>query len=177
VKSLPRKRLGWLLVMLALALAGCGYQTAGRAVRLPDTLHTLYVPAFVNQTQTYRIEQVLTGAVIREFHTRTRYRITQQESEAADATLRGVVLGTYLAPVTYDSETARASSGLVTVHMSVSLVDKSGRVLWENPNYHFREQYQVTREVSSFFEEESPALERLSREFARTLVSSILEAF
>jgi hypothetical protein len=164
-------------VVLLLALAGCGYQTAGRAVRLPDTLHTLYIPAFINQTQTYRVEQVLTAAVIREFHTRTRYRITQQEGEAADATLRGVVLSTQLAPVTYDSETARASSGLVTVHMSVTLVDKSGRVLWENPNYLFREQYQVTREVSSFFEEESPALERLSREFARTLVASILEAF
>jgi hypothetical protein len=61
--------------------------------------------------------------------------------------------------------------------MKVSLTDKHGKVLYENPSYVFREQYQVTRELSSFFEESSPALDRLSREFARTLVSNILEGF
>ena len=58
-----------------------------------------------------------------------------------------------------------------------SLVDRRGKVLYENPSYLFREEYQVSHELSSFFEEESPALERLSREFARTLVSNILEGF
>jgi hypothetical protein len=61
--------------------------------------------------------------------------------------------------------------------MKVTLADRSGRVLFENPNYSFREQYQVSREVTSFFQEETPALQRLSRDFARTLVSDILEAF
>ena len=50
-------------------------------------------------------------------------------------------------------------------------------MLYENPAYLFREEYQVSRELSSFFEEDSPALERLSREFARTLVSNVLEGF
>jgi hypothetical protein len=61
--------------------------------------------------------------------------------------------------------------------MKVSLVDRSGRVLFENPNYSFRQQYQVSREVTSFFEEGTPALLRLSHDFARTLVSDILEGF
>jgi hypothetical protein len=61
--------------------------------------------------------------------------------------------------------------------MKVSLSDKKGNVLYDNPSYVFREQYQVTRELSSFFEESSPALDRLSREFARTLVSNMLEGF
>jgi len=50
-------------------------------------------------------------------------------------------------------------------------------VLFENSNYTFREQYQVSREVTSFFEEQTPALQRMSHDFARTLVSDILEAF
>ena len=50
-------------------------------------------------------------------------------------------------------------------------------VLPRIPREQFREQYQVSRELSSFFEEDSPALERLSRSFARTLVSNILEGF
>jgi hypothetical protein len=61
--------------------------------------------------------------------------------------------------------------------MRVSLKDREGKVLYENPSYFFREEYQVSREVSSFFEEDSPALGRLSRQFARTLVSNILEGF
>ena len=44
-------------------------------------------------------------------------------------------------------------------------------MLYQNPAYLFREQYQVSRELASFFEEDSPALQRLSQEFARTLVS------
>jgi hypothetical protein len=66
---------------------------------------------------------------------------------------------------------------LVIVGMRVSLTDKQGKVLYQNPSYVFREQYQVSRELSSFFEEDSPAMQRLSREFARTLVSNILEGF
>jgi hypothetical protein len=61
--------------------------------------------------------------------------------------------------------------------MKVALTDKQGKVLYQNPSYIFREQYQVSRELASFFEEDSPALQRLSQEFARTLVSNILEGF
>jgi hypothetical protein len=63
------------------------------------------------------------------------------------------------------------------VTLKVSLVDRNGKVLYENRNYVFRQQYQVSREISSFFEEESPALERLAQDFARTLVSNIVEAY
>jgi hypothetical protein len=109
--------------------------------------------------------------------TRTHYQVLNEASTAADATLRGTVLSTYTAPLTYDSQTGRASTVLVTVSMKVSLTDRQGKVLYQNPSYLFREQYQVSQEPSSFFEEDSPALERLSREFARTLVSNILEDF
>lgn len=171
-----RRRCALLLAACCLfGLAGCGYRQAGKAVRLPPELRSLTIPAFVNQTQTYRIEQVLTQAVVREFVTRTNYRISSEDG--GDATLRGTVLNTQVAPVTYDSQTGRASSALVTVTMKVSLVDRSGRVLFQNPNYVFREEYQVSRELSSFFDEEAPAMQRVARDFARTLVSNVLEAY
>jgi outer membrane lipopolysaccharide assembly protein LptE/RlpB len=165
------------LIFSCALLSGCGYHTAGNATRLPATLHVIAVPAFVNQTQTYKIESTLTNAVVREFNARTRYRIMSDVSPDADAVLRGTVTSTQLAPVTYDSQTGRASTGLVTVNMKVVLTARDGRVLYENQNYTFREQYQVSRELSSFFEEESPAVDRLSRDLARTLVSNVLEAF
>lgn len=172
-----KKTAGALLSLLTLALVGCGYHRAGHATKLPPDLKTLAIPAFVNHTHTYKVEQVLTAAVVREFLSRTHYRIANQASDDADATLRGDVLTTELAPLTYDSRTGRASSALVTVTMKVQLVDRQGKVLYQNQNYTFREQYQVSREISSFFEEETPALDRLSRDFARTLVSNVLEAY
>jgi outer membrane lipopolysaccharide assembly protein LptE/RlpB len=178
-KSSPRSRKLWLLLAISLCLMilGCGYHTAGHTVTIPDEVHTIAIPAFVNQTHTYKIEQMLTGAVVHEVITRTHYRIVNQPDDGADATLHGTVLSTAASPLTYDSQTGRASSALVVVTMKVSLTDRRGKVLFENPAYLFREQYQVSRELTSFFEEDSPALERLSREFARTLVSNILEGF
>jgi len=136
----------------------------------------LAVPTFVNQTQTYRVEQILTRDVVREFIDRTHYRVVS-DTGAADATLKATVLSAQTAPLTYDPQTGRISSALVTVSVKVSLVERGGRVLFENPNYTFREQYQVSREITSFFAEETPALQRMSRDFARTLVSDLLEAF
>lgn len=169
-----------LVVIFSLALtllSACGYHTTTHYVRLPDSVHTIAVPAFTNETRNYRVEQVLTSAVVREFVTRTKFRIISQSTDDADATLHGTVTTMQLAPLTYDSQTGRASSALVTVTMRVSLVDRKGTVLFDQPNYTFREQYEISRELTSFFEEDSPAVDRLSRDFARTLVSNILEAY
>jgi outer membrane lipopolysaccharide assembly protein LptE/RlpB len=163
--------------LLLLAAAGCGYHTAGHVVTLPENVKTLAIPAFLNQSQTYRIEQTLTSAVVHEFTTRTHYQILHDTGDAADATLHGTVLTTTATPLTYDSKSGRAESILVIVSMRVSLVDRQGKVLFQNPSYVFREQYQVSQDVSSFFEEDSPAIGRLSRDFAQTLVSSVLEGF
>jgi outer membrane lipopolysaccharide assembly protein LptE/RlpB len=165
-----------LLVLLCAFNAACGYHTAGHTNLLPSELRVLAVPAFVNQTQTYKIEQTLTAAVVQEFTTRTSYQVISNPG-SADATLRGTVLSASTTPLTYDSRTGRASTVLVVVGMNVVLTDAKGRVLYQNPSYVFREQYQVSQELSTFFEEDSPAFKRLSGEFARTLVSNILEAF
>jgi outer membrane lipopolysaccharide assembly protein LptE/RlpB len=170
---------GWRFAWLAAVAASlsCGYHTAGHAVQLPENVKTIAIPAFVNETNTYRIEQLLTSSVAREFITRTHYRILNDASEAADATLRGVVLSTSASPLTYNSATGQAASVLVVVSIKVSLTDRGGKVLYQNPSYLFREQYEVSQDLASFFEEDSPAFRRLSQDFARTLVSNILEGF
>jgi len=165
------------LLLILLFSTACGYHTAGHAVTLPANVQTIAIPAFVNRTQTYKIEQRLTAAVVHEMVTRTHYHILNEPSDSADATLRGTVLSTSTSPLTYDSQTGRASSALVVVTAKVTLTDRQGKVLYQNPSYLFREEYQVSQELSSFFEEDSPALERLSHAFARTLVSNVLEGF
>jgi outer membrane lipopolysaccharide assembly protein LptE/RlpB len=171
-----RWRRAALLVLLAGATS-CGYHTAGHTTQLPENVKTIAIPAFVNVTTTYRIEQMLTASVVREFTTRTHYHILNNSSETADATLRGTVLSTSSTPLTYNSATGQAASVLVVVSMRVLLTDRQGKVLYQNPSYLFREQYEVSQDLASFFEEDSPAFRRLSQDFARTLVSNILEGF
>jgi outer membrane lipopolysaccharide assembly protein LptE/RlpB len=174
------RRAAWLALILltwSVASTGCGYHTAGHAVQLPENVKTIAVPAFVNETTTYRIEQLLTSSVVREFTTRTHYQILKSPGEAADATLRGTVVSASSTPLTYNSSTGQAASVLVVVSMRVSLTDRQGKVLYQNPSYLFREQYEVSQDLVSFFEEDSPAFRRLSLDFARTLVSNILEGF
>jgi outer membrane lipopolysaccharide assembly protein LptE/RlpB len=170
-------RRGALLAALLVVCTGCGYHTAGHNVTLPDDVRTIAIPAFVNQTQTFKIEQMLTAAVVKEFILRTHYHVINQVNDDADAVLHGTVLASYSTPLTYDSQTGRAASVMVVISMKVSLADKQGKVLYQNPSYLFREQYEVPRDLNSFFEEDTPAYQRLSRDFAQTLVSSILEDF
>jgi hypothetical protein len=65
----------------------------------------------------------------------------------------------------------------IAISMSVTLTDHSGKILYQNPSYSFRDNYQVSQELSNFFQEDTPALQRLSRDFARTLVSDVLEGY
>jgi outer membrane lipopolysaccharide assembly protein LptE/RlpB len=174
----PWRRACLVILCQTLVIAsGCGYHTAGHKAQLPENVKTIAVPAFVNETTTYRIEQMLTASVVREFATRTHYHILNDPSEAADATLHGTVLSTSASPLTYNSTTGQAASVLVVVSAKVALTDRQGKVLYQNPSYLFREQYEVSQDLTSFFEEDSPAFRRLSQDFARTLVSNILEGF
>lgn len=165
------------LSLLCLVAVGCGYHTAGHVVTIPENVHSIAIPAFTNVSQTYRIEQMLTAAVVHEFALRTHYRIAYDPGLGSDATLRGTVLSTTVVPTTYDSQTGRANTVQIAVAMSVTLTDTSGKVLYSNPSYYFRDNYEVAQDLNSFFQEDTPALQRLSREFARTLVSNILEGY
>jgi outer membrane lipopolysaccharide assembly protein LptE/RlpB len=162
---------------LAWALTGCGYHTAGNTVALPQNIRTLAIPGFVSHSQTFRIEQLLTDAVVREFNARTGYRVIHESNADADAVLKATVLSASANPLAYDSQTGRAVSALVTVSVQVTLTDRHGKVLFENPSYLFHDQYELSRDLPSFFQEDSPAVDRLSRDFARTLVANILEAY
>jgi outer membrane lipopolysaccharide assembly protein LptE/RlpB len=160
-----------------LSLSGCGYHTLGAATHLPPDMHTLSVPVFATRTETYHTETAITEAVIREFATRTRFRVTPDESPDADAVLHGTILKEAVAPLTYNSATQQSSSFLITMVVSVTLTGRDGKLLYENKNYVFRQQYQATTDLPTFLQEDPAAVDRLSRDFARQLVADVLEGF
>ncbi|HET6215488.1 MAG TPA: LptE family protein [Acidobacteriaceae bacterium] len=176
-----------LLVALALpAVTGCGYHTLGSAAHMPDTVHTLAVPIFKNKTQYYHTEVPMTQAVVREFTDRTRLNVESESGDGADATVKGTILSQSVQPLTYRTETTSGQAGqttsvtssfLITINVNVVVTDRDQRVLYQHNNYVFHEQFETTADVNSFIEEDSPAVQRLSRDFAQALVSDILESF
>ena len=175
---IPSRQLG--LSFLAASwifLCGCGYHVAGVSSRLPSEWQTVAIPAFKNDTTRYRIEQKMTEAVIREFITRTKYRIVQDEN-GADAVLRGEVLSVETSPVLFNATTGEVTTMLVTVQTKVQLLDnKTQKPVYHADNMTFRQEYQISTDVQSFFEEQDPALERMSRDFAAKLVANVTENF
>lgn len=170
------------VLLLALAaplavLAGCGYHTLGVATHLPPDVHTLSVPLFASKTDTYHTETVMTDAVIREFAARTRFRVTPDANPDADAVLHGTLLKEAVSPLTYNAATQESSSFLITIVASVTLTGRDGKVLYENKNYVYREQFQSTTDLATFIQENPAAVTRLSRNFARQLVADVLEGF
>ena len=167
-----------LALLLALASLGCGYRLANRAVPgLPPAIRTLAVPTFRNETFRFKIEQSLTAAVIREFLARTSYRV-QSSGEGSDAILNGAVTAIYSSPIVFDPNSGRATEVLITVSLRVSL-EKAGthEILYEANDLVFREPYQVGSDPTTYFAEDQPALERLSRQVAASLVSTMIGNF
>jgi hypothetical protein len=135
------------------------------------------VPTFRNESATFKIEQQVSSAITRELLERTHYRVTPSP-EGADAVLKGDIKDVRAGVLTYDLNTGRATSLQIQVTADVKLEDlHSHKILFANPRYIFREQYQVSQSTTELFEEDKPALDRLSRDLAHTLVTDILENF
>ena len=158
-------------------LSGCGYHVAGRSDSLPKNIHVIAVPALENKTTSYRIEQRLTAATVHEFLAKTTYRVVS-DPENGDAVLRGKVLSLEAVPLLFDTATGRATTMLVSVKCEVTFEEReTGKVLYHTNNFLFRNQYEISTNVKSFFEEQEPALDRLAQDFAARLVAVVTESF
>ena len=175
------------LLLLALTFAGCGYHVAGHNNSLPKSIHVIAVPAMENKTTTYRIEQRLTAATIHEFLAKTTYRVVS-DPNAGDAVLRGKILSVEILPLTFisgpagseipSSNNVQATSMLITMKCEITFTDRAtGKVLFHTDNYVFRNEYELSSDIKTFFQESDPAFERMSQDFAARLVASVTENY
>src|SRR6185503_3555980 len=171
-----------LAVLLGLAtMPGCGYALAGRGSFLPSYIRVIGVPTFANRTTIFNLETLLTEKVRAEFIGRGKYQILPSP-DGVDALLTGEVTGISIAPSSFSTNQI-ASRYTLTMSARIELKDlRENKVLWENPSVFFRQDYEATSGTSAtdptaFFQNDLNALDRMSAEFARTIVSAILEAF
>lgn len=167
--------------VLAASSGGCGYSLAGRGSFLPASIRVIGVPEFANQTTYVEVERRFTERVRSEFIGRGRYQVLAQET-GADAVLRGTITNLSIVPANFN-DNQQATRYIIIVNTRIEFVDlKANKTLWENPSMVFREEYDLPPDTqagnpSAFFGQGSNALERVANDFARTVVSAILEAF
>ncbi|MBS1835751.1 MAG: hypothetical protein JST65_23745 [Acidobacteria bacterium] len=167
-----------LLLIAGLAsLGSCGYHVAGKADTVPKTVKTIYLPAWANNTVKYRLTDKLPQDISREFVARTRYQIVNKP-EDADAILTGSIANYQVFPIVFDPATARASAVQFVVTLNATLTERStGKVIFTRPGFTFNQRYEISTKQEVYFDESDPAIDRVSREVARSLVSAILEGF
>ncbi len=170
-------RIAGALFLASAVVSGCGYRVAGRRNALLKSIHVIAVPALENKTSGYRIEQRLTTATVHEFLAKTSYRVVSDPVNG-DAVLRGKVVSLEAVPLLFDTATGRATTMLVTVKCEITFEEReTGKILYHTDNFLFRNQYEISTDVKSFFEEQDPALERLAQDFATRLVAAVTENY
>jgi hypothetical protein len=187
-KGVPRghasssRAIATIIILLATVLNyGCGYTLAGRGSFLPPHIKIIGVPMFVNNTPVFEIEQKITSKVQAELIGRGRYEV-KPDRQNVDAVLLGEVQAVALAPAAFNDQ-QQATRYAVTIVAKIEFRDlKTDKVLWANPALAFSEQYDVATtqtalDPNAFLGQNANAMERLASEFARTIVSAILESF
>jgi hypothetical protein len=161
---------------VVLCLTGCGYQVASTTDALPKTIHTIAVPMVKNTTIQYKVSDLLTTYIGREFISRTRYKIVPDPTDA-DAVLSVAVVSLVTYPIIYDPIAGRATGTQMIVTLTFTLRDKAGAVILTRPNFEVRERYEISIDPKQYFDESEPAMQRLAADVSRTVVSAILNKF
>jgi hypothetical protein len=167
---------------ILLIFSACGYRVRSSVGKLPSGIQSLGIPTFRNLTTQYRIEQLISSSVLKEFSIRTRIPVNSSNT-GVDSVLLGEIRSVSSTPVTFGTQTTQTtepqtfgSTVLITVQASVKLVRvKDSAILWQNEGFLYRESYVLNPNVSDFFSEENPAINRLARDFASSLASTIFE--
>jgi len=171
-----RKTSAALLSVLACA-TGCGYHVSGRSDIMPQTIHTIAIGAFANRSIQYKLAQRLPADITREFIERTRYKVVT-DPKTADAVLDGAVLNFVSYPIVTDQSTGRATVVQCSAYLRITLTERAtGKVLFTRPSLEARERYEISVDPQAYFDESGAGMERLARDVARDVVTSILEKF
>ncbi len=170
-----------LLLLAAVAVAGCGYNLVGLASNIPEDIKLVYIEPLVNSTQRAQVEQILTQAISDELVTRRRFTVANSAA-GCDAILRGKVVTFSVRPLTFDSAGLADNFEIsITADMKFERPPKlgadEGEVIWSNSRYVFRQDYPLEAGSAGYFDRENLAITETSERFAETMVTDLLEGF
>lgn len=143
---------------------------------LPKRIKTIAVPIFRYEARgtRYKIDSRFTDAVIKEVIKRGKGLRVQSSLTGADAVIEGNIRDFNFSGVLLDSA-GRARVYEVTITVAVTVRDLSeNQIIYDNQNFIFRDSFEFSSDPRTFFNEEDPAVERIARSFAESVVSTIV---
>jgi hypothetical protein len=153
------------------------YKPVGRGDHLPKHIKTIAIPPFQNPSLRFKVEQRFTSAMIDEVLRRARSLNVVSTPENADAVMLGTIQNFFLRPVVLD-DIGRARLFEVTIIVGLLVRDQTkNKIIFNNQNYIFRGEYEISGDPTTFFSEEGPAVDRIARDFAKSVMTTILEGF
>jgi outer membrane lipopolysaccharide assembly protein LptE/RlpB len=160
--------------------AGCGYSLAGRGSFLPEYIKRIGVPLFTNNTAVFDLDRQVTDKVRSELIGRGKYTIVP-DATGVDGLLTGTITSVLLTPVAFNTAQQATRYALI-LSAAVEFKDmRTNKVLWQNPSMQYREEFTLdptnALDTATFLGQDVNATNRMANEFARALVSAILEAF
>lgn len=161
-----------------LLITGCGYHLVGTSTYLPPEIQALHVELFENQTARADMDQRVAEALNLEWVRRGRFQLVDRP-DGADIVLSGVMTRLTTVAVSFD-ERGRATEYQMTLMTAVRLEDVRDDdpvLLWEDKAFSRRTSYAVDEDAVDYFDRQREAMDELSKEYSRALVSAVLEGF
>jgi hypothetical protein len=136
------------VILLLLALAGCGYRPLGTESLLSERRPSLAIPLFANRSTEVGLEALMANAFVQAFSESRSLRLTT--SEEADLVLEGKVASVEHSSVAFQDIT-RSLVRRATVRVEMALKRRdTGKIIWKDseifsedyvvdPNYHIGE--------------------------------------
>jgi len=164
------------LLLTALAttiglLSGCSTYRLGSM--LPEGVHTIYVPTFINETDQPFIEADTTRATIDQLQVDGSLKIARNDKDA-DAVLNVTLIDYSLTPLTYDTlhKTAANEYRLIISARVLVTSTSDGKVIAENPVVQGDTTFEIHGDLTT---SKNEALPRCAKKLAERIVDSVVE--
>jgi outer membrane lipopolysaccharide assembly protein LptE/RlpB len=147
-------------VVCLVLFVGCGYRMVGKTTHLPPGIHSVAIPTFKNLTYESGIEVPFTQAFLNEFIRDRRVNVVDRGQ--ADSVLEGNIRYFKIFSVSYDQ------SGFVVeyqanVILALSLKNREGEILWEEPNVSETQWFRASSNVLTFEANKTVALQEIGK--------------
>ena len=163
------------VLAISLIVPSCGYHRVATGNSLPPYIKTIAIPTFKNSSLKYQVEQRFTLAVMDELLRRGRRLNITSQTEGADAILTGDIRRFRAQGSILDSQ-GRTRVWQVTITVAVTVRDmKTRKIIYENAGIDFTGDYELSDDPASFFTEQNPAVDRIAKDFAQSIVTTIMD--
>lgn len=160
------------LLLLLLAVTGCGYSLRGD---LPSHIKTIAIPVFLNKTQEPAVENFITQAVVDAFVTNGQLKVVVPAD--ADSILEGEIVGYRLESLSFDPR-ANVREYRLQVTLNLQFRDTRKNVmLWRQEGLQEKADFRVPGQVAATISREEAAVRRAAVDIGRAIVNLAVGRF